>query len=140
MTALGHSGDLPERNVIRISDSVPGTHLLPGVADTLREVDEATCQLDGVRYHFANGVLTFASPRGARVEVALLVDYVAVEVNDVLVATDITHPDQVHHERLRELLHDAFRVLNGLAAAVRQEKDDKRRATELAVRRALDSL
>jgi hypothetical protein len=142
VNSIGHTfdGQIPRRGRVRISAGMPGTHLLPGLADTLSQVGAVACELEGVPYEFTSGVLAFTSPRGARVEVAVLIDYVSVKVNDVVVATDIAHPDQVEHERLRETLSTAFRVLNGLVAAVEMEKEDRRRVEEQLVQRALDSL
>lgn len=142
MTTIGHfsESEPAEPGLVRIPAGMPRSHLLPRVVDTLGAVDYMTCVVDGTRYQYANGVLTFLSPGGARVEVALLVDRVLVEVNDIVVAADITHPAEVEHERLRETLESAFRVLNGLAAVVDHQREDERRAAEEAVQRALDSL
>ena len=114
--------------------------MLPGIADALQTDDRMMCRVGDIEYLYANGLLTFRSPRGAQVEVALLVDNLLVEVNDVVVASDITHSDQVEHERLREMVENAFHVLNGLAAGVEHQREEARRAGEEAVRRALDSL
>lgn len=139
VTGLGDvlSGEPP---LLHAPLTTPRTHLLPGTWEVLRDVYELDCRADGAAYHFSNGVLRFASPRGARVEVALLVDYVDVKVNDVVVATEIRSSEQVDHERLRETLEHAFHVLNGLAASVEYEREEKRRAAEEEIRRALDSL
>lgn len=140
MSELGHRfNGGPGEGFIHIPASVPRTHLLP-ITRNLDRAEDMSFVVDGVHHHYSRGLLSFTSPHGAHVEVALVVDYIIVKVNDVVVAEEVRHADDADHERLREIAEHAFGVLNTIAAVVEQQWEEREREAEEARRRALDSL